>query len=89
MTGSIDDLRNKYIEKAPYPYDLTVKAHFSEQELATIVMYGFWFDAIWKDQVPLITDKLKHFYLAKSRQFDSKTKIEELWFRYNDLIVPF
>jgi uncharacterized protein YifE (UPF0438 family) len=89
MSDSIDTLRDHYLSKGPLPYDLTVKKHFTVSELAAIEKYGHWFSAIWEDQVPLASDKLKHFYLAKNKLFDSRTRLENLWFRYDSLVVPF
>jgi len=85
----IDELREKYLNMAPYSYDVTVKSHFTDQEIDAIEKYGHWFEAIWRDQVPLVTDKLRHFYLAKNRLCDSRTKMEDLWFRYTKLKFPF
>ena len=89
MPENIDVLRQRYLQQAPFRYDPAVKPHFSDEELDAIEKYGYWFEAIWNDQVPLETDKLKHFYLAKSKQIDSRSRLEDLWYRYNDLIVPF
>lgn len=89
MTESIEQLRESYLGQSPYPYDVTVEGHFTEQELEAIRMYGHWFNAIWEDRVPLITEKLKHFYLAKNRLFDERTKVEDLWFRYKSFELPF
>lgn len=89
MSADIDQLRDEYLSKAPYHYDIAVKVHFTEHELEAIEKYGHWFNAIWEDQVPLVSDKLKHFYLAKNKLFDSRTKIEHLWFRYKRLELPF
>ena len=88
-TNNTDRLRYEYLNMAPFSYDLTVESHFTDQELSAIERYGHWFNAIWEDQVPLSTDKLKHFYLAKNKLFDSRTKIESLWFRYKQLELPF
>ena len=87
--ANVDQLRDEYLSMAPFRYDLTVKSHFSDKELQAIEKYGYWFNAIWVDQVPLSTDKLQHFYLAKNRLFESRTKLESLWFKYKQLEVPF
>ena len=87
-TTNIDELREQYLA-APYNYDPTVEPHFTGKELDAIKSYGNWFNAIWEDQVPLATDKLQHFYLAKNKLFDSRTKLESLWFRYKSLELPF
>jgi len=88
-TANVDQLREKYLSMAPFNYDPTVKAHFTDQELQAIEKYGNWFNAIWEDRVPLATEKLKHFYLAKNKLFDSRTPMEDLWFRYKQHELPF
>ena len=88
-TTNADQLRDQYLGMAPFNYDLTVQSHFTQPELQAIEKYGHWFNAIWDDRVPLSTDKLKHFYLAKNKLFDSRTKLEALWFRYKQLELPF
>ena len=89
MSTEIDQLREEYLARGTYPYDPTTTTHFTDEELVTIEKYGYWFNAIWEDNVPLVTDKLKHFYLAKSRQFHEKTRLEALWFKYKNLELPF
>ena len=80
-----DNLKEKYLSMAPQPYDQTVDHHFTDEELQAIKKYGFWLNAIWRDQVPLTSDKLKHFYLAKNRLFEARTKLESLWYKYKNL----
>jgi uncharacterized protein YifE (UPF0438 family) len=89
MPENIDQLRETYLQQAPYQYDPTVRPHFTGQEIEAIEKYGNWFEAIWEDRVPLATDKIKHFYLAKNRLFSERTKMEEIWFRYTSLRIPF
>jgi hypothetical protein len=41
-----------------YHFDMTIDDyHFSDKEQADIAKYGNWFQAIWNDKVPLVTDK--------------------------------
>ncbi len=78
MPENIDQIRATYLQKAPYQYDPTVRPHFTDQEIEAIEKYGSWFEAIWEGRVPLATDKLKHFYLAKNRLFRERTKMEDI-----------
>ena len=48
MTNT-DKLRQHYPTMPHY--------HFSDKEQADIAKYGNWFQAIWDDKVPLVTDK--------------------------------
>ena len=36
-----DNLKEKYLSMAPYPYDQTVDHHFTDEELQAIKKYGF------------------------------------------------
>jgi len=85
----IDALRDRYLKMTPYLYDANVVEHFNPDEIKAIQKYGHWFNAIWEDQIPLVTDKLQHFYLAKNRLFEPRTKMESLWFKYKQLATPF
>jgi len=84
-----DELRAIYLEMAPYKYDTNVSQHFTDQELKKIKAYGYWFSAIWSDKIPLKTDKLKHFYLSKNELCDDRNQMEQLWYKYTLLTVPF
>ena len=88
-TTNIDQLREKFLGMAPYDFDTTVESHFTVNEITAIKKYGDWLNAIWMGRVPLETDKLQHFYLAKNKLCDSRTGIENLWFKYKQLEIPF
>ena len=61
----------------------------TDKEQADIAKYGNWFQAIWNDKVPLVTDKLKRFYDAKNTNSTDRTKYEELWYQYKLRELPF
>jgi uncharacterized protein YifE (UPF0438 family) len=87
---NIDELRQQYLNKAPYPFDGTIREGvFTTAEKAAIKKYGYWFEAIWQDQVPLTTDKLKKFRRAKEMESSKRNKWEDLWVRYNRERCPF
>ncbi len=88
-TTDIDALRAEYLAMDPYPVDVLEPDQFSDNEINAIETYGNWLNAIWEGRVPLTTDKLKHFYLAKNKMFTPRTGIESLWFRYKQLETPF
>ncbi|MBT7912812.1 hypothetical protein HN588_02765, partial [Candidatus Bathyarchaeota archaeon] len=63
---NLSELRQQYLNKAPYPFDGTIREGiFTTDEVAAINKYGYWFEAIWGGKVPLTTDKLKRFKGAK------------------------
>jgi len=74
-----------------YHFDTTIDEnyHFSDKEQADIAKYCNWFQAIWNDKVPLVTDKLKRFYAAKNPNFKDRGKYEELWCQYKSRELPF
>ncbi|MCP4596141.1 hypothetical protein [Neptuniibacter sp.] len=85
----IEMLRQQYCA-TPHEFDAFVpKDKFSAKEIQLITQYGNWFDAIWRGDVPLVTDKLRHFYAARSRNCVGRTGVEEVWFRYDSLRIPF
>jgi len=85
-----DKLRQHYLTMPRYHFDMTIDDyHFSDKERADITKYGNWFQAIWNDQVPLVTDKLKHFYTAKNPNCTDRGKFEELWYQYKLRELPF
>jgi uncharacterized protein YifE (UPF0438 family) len=87
---NIDELRQQYLNKAPYPFDGTiVDGTFSTVEKAAIAKYGYWFEAIWAGEVPLSTEKLKRFKKAKEMSPTDRGKWEELWVRYDRERCPF
>jgi hypothetical protein len=76
----IDQLRNQYTQ-TPYMFDMTMSEYeFSKKEKALIERYGNWFEAIWNGEVPLHTDKLKHFYAVKEANFQNRIPVEEFFF---------
>ena len=87
---SIDELRQQYLSKAPYSIcDTITEGVFTADELAGIQRYGYWFQAIWDDQVPLATDKLKRFRNARKLNSLDRNKWEDLWVRYDLERCPF
>jgi len=87
---NIDELRQTYLNMPPYTYDVAnIDDIFTEEEKADIRRYGNWFDAIWSDQVPLTSDKLKRFYDAKFDDCKVRNKYEELWYQYKKRECPF
>ena len=87
---NIDDLRQQYLNKAPYLLDGTIREGiFSSDEIASINKYGHWFEAIWCGKVPLTTDKLKRFHNAKRMDTSDRNKWEALWVRYERERCPF
>lgn len=85
----IDRLRQQYCV-TPHEFDAFVpRKEFSENEIRLIIQYGNWFDAIWRDEVPLVTDKLRHFHAAKASNFEGRTGVEEVRFRYDSFRPPF
>ena len=89
-TNNIDELRKYYLQKAPYPYDRFIEhGAFTSDELAAIQKYGWWFEAIWNNKVPLNTKKLKSFHSARKKNRSERTKWEDLWVRYDQERCPF
>jgi len=89
MTNT-DKLRQHYLSIPHYHFDMTIDDyHFSDKEQADIAKYGNWFQAIWNDKVPLVTDKLKSFYAAKNPNCTNRGKFEELWYQYKLRELPF
>jgi hypothetical protein len=87
---NIDELRQKYLSMAPYPIDETIRQEiFTSDEIAGIHKYGYWFEAIWNDKVPLATDKLKSFHQAMKMAPSDRGKWEDLWVRYDRERCPF
>ncbi|HIF52377.1 MAG TPA: hypothetical protein EYQ42_12775 [Thiotrichaceae bacterium] len=88
--NNIDELRQYYLKKAPYPFCVFIEEGlFTTDEKAAINKYGYWFEAICRDKVPLTTDKLKRFRSAKERNTSDRNKWEDLWVRYVKAEVPF
>ncbi len=86
---NIDELRQNYLSKAPYPLDVTkMEGHLTTEEKSIISNYGYWFEAIWAGQVPLTTEKLKRFKRAKELDPAARNKFEDLWVRYNQRATP-
>jgi hypothetical protein len=89
MTNT-DKLRQYYLTMPNYHFDMTIDDyHFSTKDQADIAKYGNWFQAIWDDQVPLVTDKLKSFYVAKASNAENRGKYAELWYQYKIRELPF
>ena len=87
---NLDELRLHYLNKAPYPIDgMIPKGVFTQDEELAIQKYGYWFEAIWSDKVPLTTDKLKNFANARKLDPSERTKWEKLWIRYDQERCPF
>lgn len=87
---SLDDLRQRYLDMAPYPIDGMVgEGTFTPEEKSAIAKYGFWFEAIWAGKVPLTTEKLRRFKRAKQTAVAERTKWEDLWVRYDRERCPF
>ena len=87
-TVAIDDLRQKYLRKAPYPLGGTeTESRFTTEEKSIISKYGYWFEAIWAGQVPLTTEKLKRFKRARDLNPAERNKFEDLWVRYNQSVL--
>lgn len=86
----IDKLRLSYLAKPAYEYDESIHASmFSDNEIELIKTYGRWFQAIWNNEVPLVTEKLKHFHESKAYGFKGRTKVEDVWYRYKMAEAPF
>jgi uncharacterized protein YifE (UPF0438 family) len=85
----IDTLRQQYCATPHVFDDFVSRGQFSEKEIRLITEYGSWFDAIWSDDIPLVTDKLRHFHAARAHGFEGRTSVEEVWFRYDSLRIPF
>jgi hypothetical protein len=82
MTNT-DKLRQHYLSMPCYHFDMMIDDYpFSNKEQGDIAKYGNWFQAIWDDKVPLVTDKLKSFYAAKNPNCAVRGKFEELWYQY-------
>ena len=89
MTNT-DKLRQYYLTAPHYHFDMTIDDYpFSDKDQADIAKYGNWFQAIWDDKVPLVTDKLKSFYVAKKSNCSDRGKFEELWYQYKLRELPF
>jgi len=89
MTNT-DKLRQYYLTMPHYHFDMTIDDYqFSDKDQSDIAKYGNWFQAIWNDKVPLVTNKLKHFYAAKNPNFKGRGKYEELWYQYKLRELPF
>ena len=87
---NLDKLRQKYLNMTQYNFDATIRKDlFTEQDIADIEKYGNWFNAIWNNEVPLTTSKLKNFYAAKSKNCEGRTRLEELWYKYKKYELPF
>jgi hypothetical protein len=67
----IDILRQQYCATTHQFDNFVPKDQFSANEIQLITQYGKWFDAILRGDVPLVTDKLRHFYSARSRNFET------------------
>jgi hypothetical protein len=87
---NIDELRQYYLNKAPYNFCGTIREGiFTTDEETAITKYGYWFEAIWNDNVPLTTDKLKRFRIAKEINSSERNRWEDLWVRYDQERCPF
>ena len=87
---NLDELRQHYLWKAPYPFDEFIREGiFTSDEIAAINKYGHWFEAIWRGEVPLTTEKLKRFKNAEKMDPSERNKWEELWVRYDRERCPF
>ncbi len=87
---SLDDLRQGYLDMAPYPIDGMVGENtFTSEEKLAIAKYGYWFEAIWVGKVPLTTEKLRRFKRAKQMAAPERNKWEDLWVRYDRERCPF
>lgn len=89
MEMNVDKLREHYLSMGPYPFDEGARSLFSDKEIDVVRTYGNWFQAIWRNQVPLVTPKLKHFYESRAKGFKGRTRVEDIWFRYKEAEVPF
>lgn len=86
----LDELRQKYLQMAPYPFDGMVgEGVFTTDEKVAISKYGYWFEAIWAGKVPLTTEKLKRFKYAREMPPSDRNKWEDLWVRYDRERCPF
>lgn len=82
---SIDQLRERFIQMGPFPIDpICNRDLFTQEEIATLKKYGYWFEAMAYGKVPLVTEKQKHFVKAQKKGYEPKNRIESLWFRYTD-----
>jgi uncharacterized protein YifE (UPF0438 family) len=87
---NLDERRQRYLNKAPYPFDWTIpEGLFTTDEVEAINKYGFWFEAIWRGEVPLTTEKLKRFRGAEKMDPSERNKWEDLWVRYDREKCPF
>ena len=87
---NLAELRQQYLNMPNYIYDGTIRENlFTGKEISDIEKYENQFNAIWNNEVPLITEKLKHFYAAKNKNFKGRTKWEELWYKYKQNEIPF
>lgn len=88
--NSTDKLRQHYLNLPYYHFDITIDDfYFSDQDQIDIAKYGNWFQAIWDDKVPLVTDKLKSFYAAKESSCTDRGRFKELWYQYKLCELPF
>ena len=86
----VDKLRQHYLSMSHYHFDMTIDDYyFSDKDRADIAKYGNWFQAIWEGKVPLVTDKLKRFYVAKNSNAKNRGRYEELWYQYKLRELPF
>ncbi|MDC1213883.1 hypothetical protein N8000_05350 [Rhodospirillales bacterium] len=87
---NIDELRQHYLNKGPYPVDQLILGHqFTEDEISGLRKYGYWFEAIWAGKVPLSTEKLHRFKNAMKLNPADRNKWEDLWVRYDMERCPF
>jgi uncharacterized protein YifE (UPF0438 family) len=85
----IAKLRDQYTQ-VPYVFDMMIdQCEFNSKEQALVERYGHWFEAIWNGDVPLLTDKLKHFYAARDEGFSDRTAVEQIWYLYDKHRIPF
>ena len=86
---TVDDLREKYLNMAPYQMDqLLDRGLFTPEEIEILAKYGHWFEALYFKEVPLVTEKQKKFVKAQQKDFEPKGKYERLWYRYCDATKP-
>ena len=82
---TVDGLREKYLNMAPYPMArLFDRGLFTPEEIKILEKYGYWFEALLLEQVPITTEKQKKFMKAQKKGFEPKGIYERLWYRYRD-----
>lgn len=85
----VDKLREKYLSMPAYSVELMDEGLFNQEELKELAKYGNWFEAICSGKIPLKTEKLKHFNKAQETGYEPKSRLERLWYRYQQAKIPF